>query len=345
MPENKGSVQNFFEDFQLGQVFECPAPRVLTEGDRVAYIALTGDRTPRFCDSHGLVHPLIVFHTVLGQTVRQISLNAQANLGYAEMLWKTPVCVGHEIKTSVRIIGLRENSNRKTGIVYVKTVATNQRDEIVLEYTRWVMVKKNREDVTAYLSAPVVPILADAVAPDLFMSYPPDPFNSKTTGGSFFFEDYAVGERILHIDGMTVNSSDHMSFARLYQNTARVHFDSILTGGKPLVYGGYPLSIGYAQAFNGLENRLGIVAINGGTHSNPVYAGDTLYSFTDVLDRREISARHGVLRLRLVVMKNHQPTELFLIETPDPSTGKKKYDSNVVLDLDYWELMSKQTKR
>lgn len=340
---NKGSVSNFFEDFSIDQEFECPTPRVLTHADRVAYISFTGDRTPRFCDSNGLVHPLIVFHTVLGQTVRQISLNARANLGYAEFIWGKPVVVGDEIRTRVTVIGLKENSDQKTGIVFVKTIAVNQRDEVVLEYIRWVMVKKNREGATPYLRDPVAPSLK-SVAIGKLLSHSPDPFSARATGGTFFFEDYSIGETIFHIDGMTINSSDHMGFTRLYQNSAKVHFDAILTGGKPLVYGGLPISIGYAQSFNGIENRLGIAAINSGSHANPTYTGDTLYSFTNVLERSDLTANYGALRLRLIVVKNEEPHALqdFRIKVPDPKTQREVYNSNVVLDLDYWELIAKK---
>ena len=338
---NKGSVQNFFEDFEIGQTFNCPTPRVLTNADRVAYIAFTGDRTPRFCDAKGLIHPLIVFHTVLGQTVRQISLNAQANLGYAEVLWGNAVSIGDEIRTKAQIVGLKENSNQSTGIVYVKTTALNQWGEVVLEYYRWVMVKKNREDATAFLRAPVVPKLATSVTAGKLPKHSPDPFCMKTTGGRFLFEDYETGERIFHIDGTTINASDHMSFTRLYQNTAKVHFDGILTCGKPLVYGGLPISLGYAQSFNGLENRLGIVAVNGGAHANPVHSGDTLYSFTDVLEKVEFSERHGALRLRLIVVKNEQPEQVKNFQIKGSEERKEVYNSNVILDFDYWEPLAK----
>jgi 2-methylfumaryl-CoA hydratase len=344
---NKGSVQNFFEDFRIGQEFECPPPRVLSDADRVAYISHTGDRTPRFCDSGGLIHPLIVLHTVLGQTVRQISLNAYANLGYAGMIWRTPVRVGDELRTCARIIGLKENSNGKSGIVYVQTTGKNQREETVLEYIRWVMVQKNRENATTYLREPVIPELPGPVTADTLPAHSPDPFPRTVGGGQFFFEDYSPGERIYHIDGMTVNSSDHMTFTRLYQNSARVHFDTLLTGGEPVVYGGLPMSIGYAQALNGFENRLGITAVNSGTHANPVHSGDTLYSFTDVLACSGRAGAYGALRLRLVVVKNDEPSAShpYAIELTAQQTGRKSYNANVVLDLDYWEIVPRRRVR
>jgi len=337
---NKGLIQNFFEDFEVGRKLTCPTPRVLTDADRVAYISFTGDRTPLYCSSAGSVHPLIVFHTVLGQTVRQISLNAVANLGYAEMVWHRPVRVGDEIHTTIEIIGLKENSNRQSGIVYARTTGSNQHGEPVLSYCRWVMVRKNREAETSYLRDPVVPTVAPLVPTGHLAGTPPNHFSPRDTGGNFFLEDYSVGERIYHSDGQTINSSDHMSFTRLYQNSARVHFDAITTGGKPLVYGGLIISLGYAQAFSGFENRLGIKAINAGTHANPAYAGDTAYCFTEVLDRVSLSDLHGALRLRMFVVKNHQPDESFSPMNDSTSSNTQRYHPAVVLDLDYWELMA-----
>jgi 2-methylfumaryl-CoA hydratase len=141
---------------------------------------------------------------------------------------------------------------------------------------------------------------------------------------------------------MTVNASDHMAFTRLYQNSARVHFDALATGGRPLVYGGLIISIGYAQSFNGLEQRGGIRAINAGTHANPVHSGDTLFSLTKVQDKHELGASEGALRLRLIVVKNERPRNGFEPMVVDRSTKKSRYHPNVVLDLDYWEVVARR---
>lgn len=341
----KGSLGNFFEDFEVGQELLCPTPRALGPAETAWHIATTNDRTPRFCGADGRVHPLIVFHVVIAQTVRQVSLNARANLGYAGMVWRTPVFHGDEIRTSIRIVGLKENSNRQTGNVYVATAGRNQRDEVVLEYTRWVMVRKRDPKAeTRYLAEPVVPELPASVAVDDLPRWTgplPDP---ARTGGRFFFEDYEVGERILHHDGMTVNDSDHMSYTRLFQNSAKVHFDAVLTGGKPLVYGGLPLSVAYAQAYNGLENRSGIVAMNAGTHANPCYAGTTIYSYSEVLEKHERGEdAAGALRLRLVAVKDRNPAdEPGFSPKVRGEDGRERYDPRVLLDMDYFELMPKR---
>jgi 2-methylfumaryl-CoA hydratase len=340
---SKTDAGNFFEDFNLNHVFHCPIPRTLTVGDASQYIAMTGERTPRFCDARNEIHPLLVFHTVLGQTVRQVSLNARANLGYAGLHWLLPVKAGDTLRTEAEVLGLKENSNRETGIVYVKTRAFNQNDKPVMEYVRWVMVKKrDLKAQTAFLDKPVVPELPAALTADQLTLAKEALPTKQATGGRFIFSDYQAGERIAHIDGMTVNWSDHMSFTRLFQNGAKIHFDTLLTDGKPLVFGGYPMSLGYAQSFNGLENRTGICAINAGSHANPVYAGDTLYSFTEVLETHKVAGNLGALRLRLVVVKNERLDEAsvktFAIKVDcAKKPGNQVYHDKVVLDLDYWD--------
>lgn len=334
---SKTDAGNHFEDFALGQVLTCPTPRRIGEGEVASYIALCGDRTPRFCGSAELVHPLLTFHQVIGHTVRQVSLNAVANLGYAGMVWRRPVRVGAVLRTTAEVIGLKENSNRKAGIVWVRTSGCDEQGE-VLSYVRWVMVRKRSDPSTPFLEAPVRPELPGEVAVGELTRAGLTPLpNPLETGGRFCFEDYTSGERIHHVDGHTVTAGDHMAFTRLFQNSARVHFDARL--GEPLVYGGYVMSVGYAQAFNGFENRLGIAALNAGAHANPVHAGDTLYSFSDVLACEPLDdAPVGALRCRLVVVKNENPLD-------DPERSVKtdgRHHPSVVLDLDFWELMRKR---
>ena len=343
---NKAWQGNFFEDFVLEQKVQCPIPRTITHGDVANYIAFTGDRTPRFCGPSDTVHPLVTFHAVFAQTVRTISLNARANLGYAGIRWLAPVKVGDTLSIELQIVGLKENSSKTTGIVYVHNVAKNQRGEEILAFWRWVMVHKKGSEPTPYLENPVIPSMPKMVEANQLVVMDEAHPSASETGGRWAFEDYQVGERIFHYDGITVNQSDHMSFTRLFQNSAKVHFDAMRTDGKPLVYGGVPISYGYAVAFNGLENRLGICGINAGSHTNPVYTGDTLYTFTEVLDKVELpDAKVGALRLRMIIMKNEDPTQLadpenFSIMVDHPKKpGRKRHHPSVVLDLDYWDMV------
>ncbi len=88
------------------------------------------------------IDDLLVFHMVFGKSVADISLNATANLGYADCRFLAPVYAGDTLTASSEVIGLKENSSGRTGTVYVRTAGHNQRGERVLEYMRWVMVPK-----------------------------------------------------------------------------------------------------------------------------------------------------------------------------------------------------------
>src|SRR3972149_3723606 len=72
------------------------------------------------------------------------------------------VYAGDTLSASSRVIGLKENSNRKTGVVTVRTTGRNQRGEMVLDYIRWVMV--NKRDPASLAPAPVTPDLPAAGA-------------------------------------------------------------------------------------------------------------------------------------------------------------------------------------
>ncbi len=353
----------FFEDFTPGAVLRHPTPRTVTEGDRALYIALTGDRTPLFCSDAfaqalGLprapLHDLLVFHVVFGKSVPDVSLNAVANLGYADVRFLRPVFPGDTLRAESRVLGRRETSAGTAGIVWVHTTGYNQRGEPVLSFYRWVMVhKRDPATPTGAADAPSLP--AEVSGADL-----PVPvglnlacFDPVATGGRWFFEDYQVGERIDHADGMTVEEAEHALATRLYQNTARVHFNlhqmqTDTRFGRRLMYGGHVISVARALAYNGLENGLGMLAWNGGTHANPTFAGDTLYAWSEVLDKAELAGcpGAGALRLRLVAVKNADPlAEPVPLRVRDDRTGREGYDPRVVLDLDYWLLMPKRGGR
>jgi len=345
----KTNPGNFFEDFRVGMRIVHATPRTVTDGDVSLYTALYGSRfavqsSVELARSMGLpgapLDDMLLFHLVFGKTVPDISLNAVANLGYADGRFHVPVYPGDTLRSVSEVIGLKENSNGKTGTVYVRSVGTNQRGETVLEYVRWVMVRK--KDSASPAPEAVVPELPRAVSvgdlavPDGldFSSYDTD-----LAGSGFFWEDYQVGERIDHVDAMTVEESDHMTATRLYQNTAKVHFNQHTEKdgrfGRRIVYGGHIISLARALSFNGLANAFKIAAINGGRHVAPIFAGDTVYAWSEVLSRDEVPGRSdlGALRLRLVAVKDRSCADF-------PYKDEEgKYDPAVVLDFDYTVLV------
>lgn len=340
---SKTNPGNFFEDFELGQVIRHATPRTITEGDRALYGSIYPTRfaipsSASFAASVGLdgapVEELIGFHVAFGKTVPDVSLNAVANLGYAECRFHRPVRVGDTLSTSSEVIGLKENSNGKTGVVYVRSTATDAAGDVVIDWARWVMVHKR--DHSAPAPETVVPQLADAVAAeDLVIPEGLDftSYDLDAAGEPHRWGDYEVGERIDHVDGVTLTDAEHMMATRLWQNTAKVHFNAeARPDGQRLVYGGHVISLARALSFNGLANAQLVVAINAGAHTAPAFAGDTVYAWSEVLDKAETSAPGvGALRLRLVATKGRDESTTLRGEDG-------KYSSGVLLDLDLWAL-------
>ena len=337
----KTNAGRFFEDYAVGDVIAHAVPRTISGGERAMYHALYPARgalysSDEFARASGLpaspIDDLATFHTVFGKTVPDVSLNAVANLGYAEGRWLLPVYPGDTLTSQSEVIGVKQNSNGKSGVVWVRTTGRNQRGDAVLSYVRWVMVRK-RSDADA--PDTVIPELAKSVAvADLvvpagltFADY-----DFAQAGEPHRLGDYAIGEVIDHVDGVTIEEAEHMLATRLWQNTAKVHFDATnRADGKRLIYGGHVMSLARALSFNGLANAQMMVALNGGAHANPCFAGDTVRAWSEVLDVAETSAAGvGAIRLRLVATKGAAG----VLHGEDG-----KYDPDVLLDLDYWALM------
>ncbi|PFG62453.1 2-methylfumaryl-CoA hydratase [Thioclava sp. ES.031] len=340
----KTNPGRFFEDYKLGDVIRHAVPRTVAEGERALYHALyparhalySSDEFAAACGLEGSpIDDLIAFHVVFGKTVPDVSLNAVANLGYAEGRWLKPVYPGDTLRSESEVIGVKQNSNGKSGVVYVRTRGLNQVGETVLEYVRWVMVRKG--DLDAPAPETVLPDLASVVAPaDLVvpdgLSF--DDYDFDLAGEPHRWGDYEIGEKIDHVDGVTIEEAEHMIATRLWQNTAKVHFDATFReDGQRLIYGGHVISMARALSFNGLANAQMIVALNGGAHANPCFSGDTVKAWSEVLDKAETGAPGvGAIRLRLVAVKQGAPE--FAYKGEDG-----KYLPEVLLDLDYWALM------
>jgi 2-methylfumaryl-CoA hydratase len=352
MPVTKTARGHFFEDFKIGQVLRHATPRTVTAGDQALYMALYGSRfavqsSDVFARAIGLPHAplddLLVFHIVFGKTVPDVSLNAVANLGYASCVFGAPVYAGDTLSAQSEVIGLKENSNGKTGVVRVRSIGVNQNGKTVLDYIRWVMV--NKRDAAAPAPDPVMPGLPQSVpAEDIVIPTGLNlgGYDTAAAGSAHLWDDYEVGERIDHVDGMTIEEAEHQMATRLYQNTARVHFDlhAAKNGrfGRRIVYGGHIISLARALSFNGLANAFRIAAINGGRHAAPSFAGDTIYAWSEVLEKIALPDREdvGALRLRTIATKDRACADF----PRQDADGKP--DPAVVLELDYTVLMPRR---
>ncbi len=345
----KTSQGNYFEDFRIGQVITHATPRTVSVGDVALYGSLFGPRfavqsSDEFAKVIGYprapVDDLLVFHIIFGKTVPDVSLNAVANLGYAGCYFRKPVYPGDTLTALSEVIGLKENSSRKTGIVYVRTTGYKQDGAPILEYVRWVMVRKADEaapapgDHVPRLPTVLDPKVLGEAAPPLDISA----YDFALAGSPDRFGDYQVGERIDHFDGITVEEAEHMMATRLYQNTARIHFNQYVEGkgrfGRRLIYGGHVISLARTLSFNGLANAFHVAAINGGRHVAPLFAGGTVFAWSEVLAKSELPGRGdlGALRLRTVATKDRPCADF-------PLKVGEEDDPAVILDLDYWALI------
>jgi 2-methylfumaryl-CoA hydratase len=346
-PMSNESAGNFFEDFKLGQEIVHATPRTVTVGDVSLFTALYGSRfavqsSDAFAQSIGYptapIDDMLTFHIVLGKTVPDISRNAIANLGYADMRFLKAVYPDDTLSTTTEIIGLKENSNRKNGTVYVRSTGHNQRAEPVLSFSRWVMV--NKRDESAPAPEPHVPELIAEVEPsrlgDALPSLKLGAYDYALAGSAKRWGDYKVGDKIDHVDGQTIEEAEHQLATRLFQNTARVHFNQHVEGkgrfGRRLVYGGHIISIARALSFNGLANAFHILGLNGARHVAPSFAGDTIYAWSEVLDKADLPGRSdmGALRLRTFAVKDRSCADFPGLKADG------SHEDGVVLDMDYW---------
>jgi 2-methylfumaryl-CoA hydratase len=349
MMMSKTNPGRFFEEFRLGEIIRHATPRTISTGDVALYTALYGTRfavqsSDAFAISIGYprapIDDLLVFHIVFGKTVPDISLNAVANLGYAACRFLAPVYPNDSLRSVSEVIGLKENSNRQTGVVYVRSTGFNQDGVEVLDYVRWVMVRKR--NLEALAPAEHVPTLPRVVAPDAIGDACPVidavAYDTVLAGSPHRWGDYLVGERIDHVDAMTVEEAEHQIATRLYQNTAKVHFDQMAQAqsrfGKRLIYGGHVISLARALSFNGLGNAFHVAAINGGRHVAPLFAGGTVSAWSEVLDKTALPGRDdvGALRIRLVATRDRPSADY-------PLQADGEYDPAVILDLDLWVLL------
>ncbi len=337
----KTNPGRFFEDYAVGDVITHAVPRTISGGERALYHALYPARSAlyssdAFAQACGLsaspVDDLITFHTVFGKTVPDVSVNAVANLGYADGRWLAPVYPGDTLTSQSEVIGVKQNSNGKSGVVWVRTTGRNQHGDDVLSYVRWVMVRKRTQGDAPETIIPELPkaVAATDIVVPAGLNF--DAYDHALAGEPYRLSDYAVGEVIDHVDGVTIEEAEHMLATRLWQNTAKVHFDATnRPDGKRLIYGGHVMSLARALSFNGLANAQMIVALNGGAHANPCFAGDTVRAWSEVMDVAETGTPGiGAIRLRLVATKG----------AAGALRGEDgKYLPDVLLDLDYWALM------
>lgn len=335
-----------FEDFEVGQRLTHATPRTITNAEQTTYIALTGTRHP--LTSSALlaqelgyrdrpIHDLLLFNIAFGKTVPDISVNAIANLGYANIRFWQPVFSGDTISVESTVVGMRETSDGSRGVVYVTSEVYANNAQRVLSFTRWVLLPK-RDPQGSRSGIATVPDLEASASPceDHIFLPGKEKWQQATQCGRYW-DDYEPDTVIVHPYGMTIDASDHTLATKLYQNSANVHFDRLYAGGdvdRRIVYGGHVISLCSALSYAGLENMIRITNVHKGRHVNPAYAGDTIYTVSKIQEKRTLpDSNVGELRIEMLGYKNIDLGETMSAE---------RMQSSLILEFEYSALMFKR---
>jgi acyl dehydratase len=142
----------FYEDFVVGDVYEHPLGRTVTTTDNIWFTLLTQNTAPLHFDHEyakrtefgkPLVNSTFTLALVAGQSVTDVSQNVYANLGWEEIRLPKPVFEGDTIRSRSTVEAVRESRSRPgLGVVTVRTTGLKQTGEVVIEFTRTLLVYK-----------------------------------------------------------------------------------------------------------------------------------------------------------------------------------------------------------
>jgi itaconyl-CoA hydratase len=150
MTVKEGWRGRYYEDFDVGDVYEHLLGRTITTADNIWFTLLTQNTAPIHFDHHyaaqtefgkPLVNSCLTLALVTGQSVTDVSQNVMANLGWDEVRLPNPVYEGDTVHSRSEVLEKRESASRKNvGIVSVRTTGFNQDGTEVISFRRTVMV-------------------------------------------------------------------------------------------------------------------------------------------------------------------------------------------------------------
>ena len=147
-----GWTGRVFEDFDVGDIYEHPLGRTITQADNIWFTCLTMNTNPIHFDAEYASHtefkrPLVnscfTLALVTGQSVIDLTMNGVANLGWNDVKLPNPLFEGDTVYAKSEVLETRESKSRpNVGLVTVKTTGLNQHGKAVIEFTRTFMIWK-----------------------------------------------------------------------------------------------------------------------------------------------------------------------------------------------------------
>lgn len=157
------SFGRYFEDFELGAVYEHRPARTVTEADNTWFTLLTMNQHPIHFDheyakhsefGRPIVNSALTLSIVVGMTVSDVSQKAIANLGWTDITLPAPVFNGDTLSAESEVLEKRESKSRPTqGIVTVETRGFKQGGVLVMKFRRAMLVPKRGHGVEDRIAA------------------------------------------------------------------------------------------------------------------------------------------------------------------------------------------------
>lgn len=351
----KPEYGRFLEDFNEGDIFVHPRAFTIDRTFAQEYATVFHEACPLFLSepyakAHGfsdlLVHPLMVFNTVLSLGVQNNSEKAIANLGYYNVNFLRPVYPGDTIRARSKVLSRKERGPGQPGIVHVQTLGTNQNEQVVIQYERKIMIpprgsadSSRRGDPSApfaFIASPAVDLPA---VPKLSAEI------IRHTGPNTYAEDMKANQIFVHKNMRTI-TDEHVPWTYRMGNTHPLHYDKLysksLSGpmsGEPIVYGG--LVFGWLAGLSSrdlTENMIWDFGWTEGYHTQPAISGDTVGSLTRILSVEDGPlAGTAMVQMQLIGVKNIRTadaldkfgTDLFIKENDKKSLGKEKINEKI----------------
>lgn len=148
----RGQIGRYFEDFEIGDIYEHRPGRTITETDNIQFSLLTMNLHPMHCDAayasksefgKPLINSGLTVAIVLGMTVPDVSGKAIANLGWTDIKLTAPVFPGDTVYAASEILNKRESKSRPNqGIITVKTIGTKADGTVFMSFERNVLIQK-----------------------------------------------------------------------------------------------------------------------------------------------------------------------------------------------------------
>lgn len=297
----------YFDDLQVGQVFDTAPSMTLTSGAAAVHQSIVGDRLRLALDGDlamavtgatgPLAHPALVCDVAIGQTTL-VTQRVKANLFYRGLTFHHFPVIGDTLFTRTEVVGLKQNSARPgraaTGLAALRMTTVDDVGRLVLDFYRCAMLPLS-DDAVDTGHADDLSTIGTEPQPntDPTADWDAAAYRARVKGAHF---DAALAGAVLHSSADVVSSAPEL--ARLSLNIAATHHDSRV-GGQRLVYGGHTIGLALAQACRLLPDLVTVLGWQSCDHTGPVYEDDTLYSELHVENATPLpDGRGGVLTLR-----------------------------------------------